>query len=474
MQDKHSPAEKPAKHPNPNPNPNPNQRFLSLAFSRRLAPLFWTQFCGAFNDNVYKSAFAVILVYKLLEGKSELSGILVNLTQALFILPFILFAAIAGSLGDVYDKTVLIRHIKLTEIFIVCLAAAALFLGNIPALMFVVFLLSVQSTFFGPLKYGIIPQHVPPSALVNSNALVSAGTFVAIIAGTLIGAYAATLEQYEVRISTLLLTYAIIGYVSSQFIPKAPPYPDANTPDLPPQANKPANRQTRLSYEPVGATIRLMRTIYGRQPQYRPYLWGVSWFWFVGSVLLTQIPILTEQQLKLEDISVSFFMVMFATGIACGSLITGIVLKNKPTSKYAGIAALFMAILSLDLILAMRQFNPDALLSLSADDYVTLVAFLTNFHGIRLSLDFFLISLFGGFYVIPLFTVLISLAKPEERSRVIAANNIFNALFMVGSALAVMVIYAVGGGLTEIFPLITVSALLVSFLWFRKSRSVVA
>lgn len=430
--------------------------FLALSFSRKLAPLFCTQFGGAFNDNVYKNGFAVILVYQLLERGSAQAGILLNLTQALFILPFLLFAAIAGNMGDVYDKAMLIRRIKIAEILIVLLAGLAFFLGSITLLIAIIFLLSTQSTFFGPLKYGIVPQHVPAGTLVNANALLSAGTFIAIIGGTLIGAYAATLPQNSAWLAFILLAAAVIGYLSSRSIPEAPPLVKAT--------------KDRISYRPIRSTIALIKAIYGRQPQYRPYLLGVSWFWFIGSVLLTQIPILTERQLQLEDISVSFFMILFAGGITCGALITGLVLRGKPTPKYAALTALLLGLFALDMILAIRQIDPQELLPQADSDYIPLALFLTQPHGIRLCLDFAMMSVFGGFYVIPLFTMIIALAKPKERARVIATNNIFNALFMVGSALTVLLLYALGGTLLQVFALIAISAFVVALLWYRARK----
>ena len=435
--------------------------FIALSFSRKLAPLFCTQFGGAFNDNVYKNGFAVILVYQLLDSGSAQAGILLNLTQAVFILPFLLFAAIAGSMGDVYDKAMLIRRIKLAEILIVILAGCAFFLGSVILLIAVIFLLSTQSTFFGPLKYGIVPQHVPADTLVNANALLSAGTFIAIIGGTLIGAYAATLSQNSAWLTFILLVFAVIGYLSSRSIPKAPPL-----------ATDAKEERVKVSYRPIRSTIALVKAIYVRQPQYRPYLLGVSWFWFIGSVLLTQIPILTEKQLRLEDISVSFFMILFASGITCGALITGLVLRGKPTPKYAVLSALLLGVFAVDMIFAIQQINPQEIMPLASDDYIPLALFLTQPHGIRLCLDFAMMSVFGGFYVIPLFTMLIALAKPRERARVIATNNIFNALFMVGSALTVLLLYALGGSLTQVFALLAISAFVVALLWYiaRKKR----
>lgn len=421
----------------------------SLLLQRKLGPLFLTQFGGAFNDNIYKNAFAVLLVYGLAQKHNYDSALLVNFTHAIFILPYLLFASHAGTLGDIHDKARLIQYTKVAEIGIVLSAILAFHLQNIPLFIFIVFLLSVQSAFFAPLKYSIIPYHLP-NRILDANALMNTGTFIAIIGGTLLGTYLVTIQSGLLIISGILLITSIGGYLISRLIPAAPPALAAKTKII-------------FHYEPFSAAFRLVRTMLFSRPGLRAPLLGVSWFWFAGSSLITQIPILTGTYLRVEGLAISLFMIMFAVGIGAGALACVLLLKGKITSRYAWSSSILMGVLFLDAGFAARSVSQ----TLSFPDYIPLMNFLHNWHAIRLCIDFFLLSAAGGFYVVPIFSLLQHRAQAVERARIIAANNILNALFMVLSALLIILAYTLGAQVFFIYILLGIACLLVAFIWLR-------
>ncbi|MCH9665204.1 MAG: MFS transporter [Gammaproteobacteria bacterium] len=403
---------------------------FGLFASTRFTPLFVTQFSGAMNDNLYKNAFAVLLVYVLAPAYNYDAKILVNITQAIFILPYIFFAAMAGSLGDIYDKALIIRRIKLAEIFIVMLAIAALYLKNIPMLMFIVFLLSVQSAFFGPVKYSIIPHHIPQH-LVNANALITAGTFLAIISGTILGGYFASIDGGIIWLAVGLLTLAAIGYIAARSIPEAPPISSAS---LSQKDVLNQGSEAQFSYNFIAAIGKLLGYIFTQHKILIALLFGVSWFWFVGSVLITQIPIITGEYLMLEGISVSLFMLMFACGIGTGAIMCSLFMKGKATDRLASVTSILMGIMILETGLAIAQLDR-VMPAAATNEYLSIGEFLSNWQALRLCMDFTLVSILGGCYVLPIFALLQSQALPKERARVIAANNIMNAAFMVSAAI---------------------------------------
>ena len=444
---------------------------LSLFLKRRFTPLFITQFGGAMNDNIYKNAFAVLLVYKLAAEHGYDAKILVTITQAIFILPYILFAAIAGSMGDIYDKALIIRWVKALEIGIVLLAVLAFYAQNITLLMVIVFLLSVQSTFFGPVKYSIIPHHIPQH-LVNANALITAGTFLAIIGGTIIGGYFAATPNGILVIDIILVVVAIGGFLSARFIPAAPPVnmTNPNTQVVSGgKAGKKGEEPLRLSLNPITASIELISSIMGKRRELIPLLLGVSWFWFLGSTLLTQIPVLTGTYLRVEGISVSMFMVMFACGIGLGAILCSFLMKGKATSRYAAMSSLLMGIMLLETVFAARAAAASSVALLSSgEEYIALGDFISDWRAVRLCIDFTLVSILGGFYVLPIFALLQEQAQPQERARVIATNNIMNATFMVSAALLTILLYLLGGDLYLLFECLAGICFVVSILWWVR------
>ena len=472
------------------------------------------------NDNLYKNAFAVLLVYGLAPKLGYDAKILVNIAQAIFILPFVLFAATAGAWGDLYDKAKIMRRVKLLEIVIVLLAALAFYLQDVYLLMLIIFLLSVQSTIFGPVKYSIIPQHIP-ERLVDANALIAAGTFLAIIMGTLLGGYLAAVDNGIFWACIILFAVAGCGYLSSLFIPSAPPMAKATAGSGAGGAGDEAmgsgvagaegeagsgaggaegeamgsgvagaggkygeagsgaggaggkygdaGAAVTVSYNPITAIGRLFGHLFRNRRELLPLVFGSSWFWFVGSVLLTQIPILTGEYLLLEGRSVSLFMFMFALGIGSGAILCSRLLKGKATDRFAFWTCALMGVLTIETALAAQAIS-QSLSPAEGEAYISLGEFFGSWHAIRLCVDFTALSVVGGCYVVPIFAYLQSKAKNEERSRIIAANSIMHALFIITSALMTLTVYALGGSLFQLFGILGVGCLLVSLLWFNYLR----
>ncbi|MCP4047837.1 MAG: glycerol acyltransferase, partial [Gammaproteobacteria bacterium] len=278
---------------------------FSLFKERRFMPFFVTQGLGAFNDNIFKNGLAAMLVFHSAQMAGLNTNQIVNLSAMVFILPFFLFSAMFGQFADKYEKSVQIRWIKLFEVFIMLTATLGFWLNSLPLLLSVLFLLGFQSTMFGPIKYGIIPQVLDRSELVGGNALVEMGTFVAILAGTIAGPLLMGIEaDWPVWVSGTALLVAITGYLASLRIPKAP----AVAPDL------------KINWNFIGETIRNIGFIRGNRVVLNSVL-GISWFWFFGATFLVQIPSFSENVLGGDERLMSTLLAMFIIGISTGSLL---------------------------------------------------------------------------------------------------------------------------------------------------------
>lgn len=388
------------------------QSQFSLLLSRRLGPLFITQFLGAFNDNVFKQALILILVFGTLTITVEIN-FLVNAAAALFVLPFFLFSATAGALADRFEKSFLIRKVKIFEICVAVLAAIALVLQNVFALLFVLFLLGAQSTFFGPLKFSILPQHLRQSELIGGNGVIEMGTFVAILLGTLVGGVIAGLTGVTVWLISMVLIVAVCGYVSSRFIPKAMPANDKE-----------------INWNPFTETVNLVRFARAKRSVFQSIL-GVSWFWLIGSIYIAQLAKLTEAHLHGTESVVTMILCVFTIAIAVGSLLCEKLSGRRIEIGLVPVGAAGISLFGFDSYWAINAIEPgvarNALDFLQADG------------AWRLLIDLGLMGVFAGVYVVPLQTLIQSRTPLDRRARVIAAGNILNAIFMVvGSVLAIL------------------------------------
>jgi acyl-[acyl-carrier-protein]-phospholipid O-acyltransferase/long-chain-fatty-acid--[acyl-carrier-protein] ligase len=412
---------------------------LGLVRQRRFLPLFLTQFLGATNDSLFKQALFVLIVFRLADSAGANAAILVNVGAGLFILPFFLFSATGGQLADKIEKSRLIRAIKFNEIVCMVLATLGFYLGHTYFLLLVLFLMGAQSAFFGPVKYSILPDHLHAKELVSGNAYIEAGTFLAILIGTLAGNQLILTEQGGLVVSIIVMTLAVLGFATSFFIPKAGPA----APDLRVNPNILAE---------TFATMRLGRT---RRDIHLAIL-GISWFWLFGATFLAQLSPFTKDYLHADESIIAYFMILFSVGIGIGSFLCNRLLKGDISARFVPIGAIGMAAFSLDLYFASRVGVPatGALAGLSE--------FLEHGANWRISADLLLIAVSGGVYVVPLYAILQARSDDSNRSRMIAANNIMNALFMVAGAAAATAMLALAFTIPEIFFTIAIVTIFVA------------
>jgi 1-acyl-sn-glycerol-3-phosphate acyltransferase len=390
-------------------------------------PFFMTQGLGAFNDNIFKNALAALLVFK----SSELAGLntnqVVNLSAMLFILPFFLFSALFGQFADKYEKSVQVRLVKLFEIVIMLLATLGFWLNSVSLLLTVLFLLGLQSTIFGPIKYGILPQILSKEELVGGNALIEMGTFVAILAGTIAGPQLAGVEvgwPYWVGIACLMV--AVTGYLYSRRIPVA----EAVCPDL------------QINWNIFSETFRNLKFLNENRVVLNSVL-GISWFWFFGATFLVQIPSYSQNVLGGDENLMSTLLALFIIGISAGSLLCERLSGNQVEIGLVPFGAIGLTIFGLDLYFASPA---------TPGMGVTAIEFLSSGASWRIVADLVLIGMFGGFYIVPLYALVQHRSSPQHRSRVIAGLNILNALFMVIAAVMAMTILGpVGLSIPDLF-----------------------
>ncbi len=410
----------------------------ALLKTRRFAPFFWTQFSGAFNDNLFKTALAILLTYAISTGGGDDASLLVNLAAGLFIAPFFLFSPLAGQIADKYEKSALIRRIKLAEVSIMGTAALAWIMGWPYVLLALLFAMGAQSAFFGPVKYSLLPQHLESGELVGGNGMVEMGTFVAILLGTMTGGLFMSLDGSRWLVAPAVVAAALAGWRISRRIPAAP----AADPDLAIDWN--LIRGTRLTLAAARADRPVFLAIV-----------GISWFWFAGAAYLTQLPLFARDVLHCEAGIISLLLTLFSVGIAAGSLLCERLSGRQVNLGLIPLGALGMSLFGFDLM--------DADAGAAAGAPLSLGAFLAAPGAWRVLLDLALIGLFGGLYIVPLFVFVQVRTPAPVRSRIIAANNMLNALFMVASAGAgVLLLGVMDLPIPRFFGLLALANLLVA------------
>ena len=415
-----------------------------LLGKRRFAPFFLTQFLGAFNDNVLKNAMVILVTYQAARyaGQSSAfhslsSGILVNLAAAIFILPFFLFSATAGQVADRTDKAIMIRAIKTFEIGVMALAGWGFVSGSLGALFGALFLMGVHSSFFGPVKYAILPQSLSETELIGGNALIESGTFVAILAGTIAGGTLAALPGYGPAAAAAGgLIVAVLGLAASWFIPAAP----AAAPGL------------RIDWNPLRETWRNFRFIRGRRAVFLSIL-GISWFWLYGALFLSQFPAYAKNVLQGGETSVTVLLATFSIGIGLGSLLCERLSGHKVEIGLVPFGSIGLTLFGVDFYFASEALPGGAL----GPSW----AVFGDLAHLRVIADLLLTGIFGGFYIVPLYALVQTRTEPSHLSRVVAGNNILNALFMVLGALAAVVMLELGWSVTTI---LLVAAVLNAFV----------
>jgi MFS family permease len=409
---------------------------FTLVARARFAPLFITQSLGALNDNVYKQALVILITFGAAAHSGKDSAMLVTLSTGLFILPFFLFSALAGQLADQLDKARLIQRVKLAEIVIMALGAVGFALSSLPLLICTLFLMGSQSAFFGPLKYGILPQHLHPEELVGGNGLIQMATYVAILVGSIIGGFVmADLDSGPSAVSGIVLVLALCGWLASRFIPAAPPAEPGLTLDF----NLWRATRACVGYASENATV-LAAVL------------GISWFWFVGATFFQLLPTYARDVLGGDARVVTLLLAAFSVGIGVGSLLCerlagGAGALRLLPAGVVGLSVFALVPLALQSSLASAA---EAAGTLGMADVLATPA------SLLVVVAFLLLALAGGLYVVPLYALMQARSDPARRSRVIAANNVINALLMVGSALFTIALLAADLDIAQIFAIVSV------------------
>ncbi len=423
----------------PNNHPHPNQ--FALLAQRRFAPFFWVQFLGAGNDNVFKFAFTVMVTYQLqLQWlPPSLAGLVIG---ALFILPFVLFSATSGQLADKYPKERLIRAVKTLEIAIMLLAGWGFLQQNVPLLLACVFLMGLHSTLFGPVKFAYLPQHLNERELTGGNGMVEMGTFVAILLGNLAGGLLIALPQVgPASVAVACLALAVLGRVLAQAVPPSP----ATDPQL------------VINWNPFTETWRNLKLAHGNVVVFRSLL-GISWMWFFGAVFLSQFPSFARDVLHGNEQVASLLLVVFSVGIGIGALLCEMLSKRHVEIGLVPLGAIGMTVFSVDLYFASRGLPQAPLMGA--------MAFLSQPTHWRVLSDLALLSLFAGIYSVPMYALIQMRSQPTHRARIIAANNILNALFMIVSSVGVGALLAAGVSIPQVFLVVGVLNAVVAFYIF--------
>ena len=403
-----------------------SRSLFHLFAQRRFLPFFITQFLGALNDNLFKNALLVIVVSGAVAGSDSNTNFITNLAAGLFILPYFLFSTTAGQLADRYDKALLIRRIKIAEIILMVAGCYALWRADINLMLGILFALGVQSAFFGPIKYAIIPQHLSADELLAGNAQVGMGTFVSILVGTLIGGWLVTADQGPMYVGLLATLFAVIGWLSSRHIPNAPATPAA--------------QQGTLTLNPLTVArgnLKLAR----KNPTVFYCIIAISWFWLYGGSFLTQVPNYAVTVLQGHPTLISILLGAFIVGVAIGSLLCHRLSKGQVEPGLVPIGGLGLSVFAVDLFFTSGLYQA-ANADLSAVLPLTFIA-LTD--GIHILLDLMFIGMFGGMLVVPLYSMIQQRTEDETRARVLSVNNIINAIFMVVGALLWMLFLSILG-----------------------------
>ena len=402
---------------------------FQLLNEQRFRPFFFTQFLGAFNDNVFKTALITLVAFHAASLSSIDGATLATLLPGVFILPFFLFSATAGQIADKYEKSQIIRLVKVFEIGIMLFASAGFFLHNIWLLAAALFMMGMHSTLFGPVKYSYLPQHLKEYELIGGNGMVEMGSFVAILLGQVLGAWLATVANHELFTSIAILLIAMLGYWTSRGVPNSPA----------------ADSALKINWNPITESIRNVKLIWPQQQIWLAIV-AISWFWFYGATLLAQFPNLAKDVLYGDESVFILLLSVFSIGIGLGSLLCEKLSKGRVELGLVVFGAIGLTLFGIDLHASSTSIH-----AASGDALQTYVSFVGKLSHWRLLADIALIGLFGGFYIVPLYVLVQTRAEKSHQSRVIAANNIMNAFFMVASAGFSILLFKQGLTIPQLF-----------------------
>jgi acyl-[acyl-carrier-protein]-phospholipid O-acyltransferase / long-chain-fatty-acid--[acyl-carrier-protein] ligase len=416
-----------------------------LLISRRFGPLFATQFLGAFNGNLVKTAMLFLLVFGGPADGSDSGGAMVSIAAAVFVTPMVIFSAYAGSLADAHDKATMAQMSKRAEVGAVIIAAVAIALHSTAAMLASLFLLGTVSAFFGPIKYAIIPQHVGADEIVGATGLVEAGTFVAILTGQIVAGL-----MPPSGAALLATGIAIAGVITARAIPPAP--------SQAPMASAPLR--------PLAATLDVLGGVRRQRATYLVIL-AISWFWAVGAILTSQLAVIASDVLHAAPAIATVMLAMFSIGVAAGSLLAARLLHHAVDVRQAGVAAAAMSIALGGFLWMVASVAP-------ATEVASVATFMTQPLALPMLAALAMMATAGGVFVVPLYALLQTLGDPARRSRDVAANNILNAIFMVGGTGVAAGLAFAGLGPVAVLSVVVVANLGVAMVLIRGSKSVVA
>ncbi len=401
---------------------------FSLLAERRFAPFFWTQFLGAGNDNLLKFAFTILVTFhatKFGGGDPTTAAFLIG---AVFIAPFVLFSATSGQLADKLEKSFLIRMVKNLEIAIMAIAAAGFVMHWVSLLYVATFLMGLHSTIFGPVKYAYLPQHLKEHELVGGNGLVEMGTFVSILIGTMVGGVLAALESGPQYVAAGCVCVAVAGRVVSGLVPDSP----ASEPGL------------KVNWNPFSETWANLKLAKSNRTVFLSMM-GISWLWYFGATFLTSFSPFAKEVLSGDENVVTLLLAVFSVGIGAGSLLCEKMSGHKVEVGLVPFGSIGMSVFAVDLYFATHAMHPASLIGVGV--------FLSHGSSWRVLADLFLLAMFGGLYSVPLYALIQTRCEPAVRARVIAANNILNAFFMIASSLIAGAVLHFGASIPELFLL---------------------
>jgi acyl-[acyl-carrier-protein]-phospholipid O-acyltransferase/long-chain-fatty-acid--[acyl-carrier-protein] ligase len=426
-------------------------KLIDLFKTLRFTPLFITQFFGAFNDNAFKNALLIWFTYVAAEESNISAPIMVTLAAGVFILPFFLFSATAGQLADKIEKSSLVRKIKIVEIILMVLCGIGFYLKSVPMLLTILFFMGIQSTFFGPIKYSLLPEHLNKDELIPGNALIEGGTFLAILLGTIFGGIVVMLNHGVVLLTVAVILFAIIGCVGGCYIPKTQTY----NPDL------------KIGLNIFHAIWKIIQ--YARVEK---IVWlailGISWMWFVGAMFLMQFPTYTKGVIVGDERIVTLFLTLFSLGIGVGSVLCNRLLKGQINGRLVPLGAIGMTVCILVFCFASYYYGQKYTPQLNTyDDMISVMQFFdVGLCSWLIVASLFCLSVSTGIFIVPLYAIMQYRSDHRYISRIIAANNIMNSFFMVCASLMSMALFAFGMNVIDI--LLSVGILSIPFYFMVK------
>ncbi len=425
------------------------QNSVHLLRTRRFLPIFLTQFLGAFNDNLFRTSMVMLVIYGIYKDATQ-EATFSAIAGGLFILPFFLLSALSGQLADERDKAKIVRLVKTAEILIMVVGAAGLLLHNVPLLLAALCAMGIHSTFFGPIKYAILPQHLTKDEVLGGTGLVEAGTYIGILAGTLLGGVLVLQRPdgsfHAEWAAVAVILVALIGRVSGHFVPPAPPDPEA-----PP---------FHFDWHIVRASIKLVNATL-HIPRLFLAIVAISFFWAMGAVLAAQFPPLVKNAIGADQTVATLFLGTFSVGVAIGSVAINRLLRGEVSAKFAPASALGMGLFVLDLYRRVKHWpaDPEQLRDLSA--------FLAMDGSWMIVLDLLGVAVAGGMFVVPLYAFLTTTVPKSETARTIAANNIVNSGLMVAATLILTVAVQLGVTVADSLLIVAVASTMAAWLGWK-------